>query len=507
MNKSSKASLNHLSTEEGKRDSQKHLGTVWLVGAGCHDLSWLSQKAIEVISKAQAIVYDDLLDPAILNLAPQAKMFYRGKRGHSKSASQDEINQLLFDLSSNYSKVVRLKGGDPMVFGRGMEEIEWLQAHHVPVQVIPGISSFLGVLAKENFGPTKRGLANGFMVLSASLAHQSRTLEEWKNIAEFKGTLIFLMGMHKVQEIVASLIQAGKDPHTPAAIFTSPAMTLTKSIQAPLQNLAQEVQKKGLKSPGLIVIGPVVADFTPLKPIRIGLTSSFEFNQKVIQELPYGFQSVRVLDTLYQDLFIDLSFLKRSSRGWLVFTSIHGVACFFKLFQSQEIDLRTLYGWKIAAIGQKTALALKEHGLLADLTSVEQNSASLAQALLNQSQEEEKIILFQSQKALPILFETLKAKRRVQRFFLYDFECKPIHQEENLDLDYILFGSLTAIKAWPTDHHQNSTTYVCLSKRLAQALEKRLEKEGVFHSRVLIASHPSAQELVNIVLEDAIGKR
>lgn len=385
-----------------------------------------------------------------------------------------------------------------MVFGRGLEEIEWLTNHKVPVQVIPGISSFLGVLAKENFGLTKRDKANGFMVLSASLAHQNRTLEEWENIAAFKGTLIFLMGMHKISEIVDSLIQAGKDPNTPTAIFTSPGRTITKSIQTPLKDINQEAKRAGLKSPGLIVIGQIVADFTPLKSIRLGLTSSFEFNQKIIQSLPYGFQSICVLDTLYQDFICDLSFLNEL-KGWLVFTSSHGISNFMKLCQSQEIDLRTLFGWKIAVIGQETARTLKKHGLFADLISPNQNSESLAQELLKQSQSEERIILFQSQKALPFLFKKLEAKRLVKQVVLYDFECKPINKE--VDLDYVLFASLTAVNSWPIIQHQNSITYVCLSKRLALALQNRLAKEGIFQPKILIASKPSAQEMVKVILK------
>lgn len=482
-------------------------GQVVLVGAGCHDASWLTQAGYEALKQADAVVYDDLIDPSLLDIPTHATLFYRGKRGHLPSAKQAEIQDLLLSLAQRYRYVVRLKGGDPMVFGRALEEIAFLEKHHVPVQIIPGISSFLGVLAKEQFGLTKRNQSNGFMVLTATSAGQERSLEEWKHLAAFSGTLVFLMGMSKIGSIQAHLMEAGMDPKTPAAIFTSPAMTLTQSLKAPLDQLEQEAQNHHLQSPGLIVIGGSVQSFTPLYPIRIGLTSSSSLNQKLKALFPAPFQSVVVLENHYQDfevplkeaLEIDLT-SSPSFKGWLVFTSAHGVEQFLKLCRDQKIDLRCLTFWKLATIGPATAKVFQDHGFWPELIA-NSNSNSLGQDLLDKSLPQEKIVLFQSQNALPTLFETLKEKRHVIQIPLYAFSCASVH--ENINLDYVLLASLEAANAWPFERHEENLVYICLSKRIAKGLQKRFNHP----LSIRIAAQPTALALYQAVLEDQKQKR
>ncbi len=480
-------------------------GQVTLVGAGCHDASWLTQAGYEALKQADAVVYDDLIDPSLLDIPSHAILFYRGKRGHLPSAKQTEIQDLLLSLSQKYRYVVRLKGGDPMVFGRALEEIAFLEKHHVPVQIIPGISSFLGVLAKEQFGLTKRNQSNGFMVLTATSASQERSLEEWKHLAAFSGTLVFLMGMSKISSIQAHLIEAGMDPKTPAAIFTSPTMTLTQSLKAPLDQLEQEAQNHHLQSPGLIVIGGSVQSFTPLQSIRIGLTSSNSFNQKLKSLFPPSFQSVVVLENHYQDFELPLKDVLKidsiSHQGWLVFTSAHGVERFLDLCCDQKIDLRSLTSWKLATIGPATAKVFQDRGLWPELIA-NSNSISLSQALLDKSFPQEKIVLFQSQNALPTLFETLKEKRWVKQIPLYAFSCASVH--EKIKLDYVLLASLEAANSWPIERHQENLTYICLSKRIAHGLQERFKSHSL---RIQVAAQPTALALAQAIFEDQKQKK
>ncbi len=485
--------------------SDSSLGQVFLVGGGCHDASWLTQAGYEALKQAEVVVYDDLIDSSLLKIPKQATLIYRGKRGHLPSAKQSEIQDLLLELAKNHSHIVRLKGGDPMIFGRALEEIEFLEQHQVPVQIIPGISSFVGVLAKEHFGLTKRNQSNAFMVLTATSASQERSQEEWKRLASFSGTLVFLMGMAKIDSICDHLLQGGMNPNTPAAIFTSPAMTLTKTLKAPLIHLAQEAHTHHLQSPGLIVVGGSVESFKPLHPIRIGLTSSQTFNQKLKENFPARFQSVVVLENHYQDFDLNLKEIltsqekSRSSKGWLVFTSAHGVEHFLNLCQKQHFDLRDLASWKLATIGPATAKVFQNHGLWPDLVA-NSNSSSLSQELLKKSTPDEQIVLCQSQKALPTLFETLQAKRLVKQVNLYNFSCSS--QNEGLELDYVLFASLEAAQSWPLTRHQDHLVYVCLSNRIAQGLKERFHVLNGPTPSIRIASKPSAQALAQVIMEE-----
>lgn len=474
---------------------------VYLVGAGCHDVSWLTIKAARTIEEADILIYDDLIDPSIVSLSTHAKKIYRGKRGHMKSADQAEINSLLVQTAKEGRKVVRLKGGDPMIFGRGMEEIEYLEQNGIDVRVIPGISSFYGIPAKEQFGLTRRPEAGQFMVLTAHRATTERSFSEWQQIAAFQGTRVFLMGMSEIESIATHLIEGGLDPLTPSAILTSPVFTLTESVKAPLANLARKAEEAGLKSPGIILIGGSVNSYIPKPKIRIGLTSSDVFSNKLIQRLPVCFQYARLLENVYTNHETDLSFLLKLKNPWLVFSSIHGVECFFALLRQQHIDMRQLAGFKFAVIGSGSAEELEKHGIYADWIG-EGNSRSLANILKNElepNQILQDIVLFQSDQALPVLADTLNQVAKVRFVPLYGFSCKPARAiEANVNYDYLVLASRTAAKAWINLATRPVVkSYVCLSDDIARVIEN-----GIAHSRILVAGSSSPQGILTCILED-----
>lgn len=486
-------------TDKHNPSFQKSQPIVDLVGAGCHDASWLSQAAKAAIAKADVVIYDDLVDESIPALADaRAKKIYRGKRGHLKSADQQEINDLLVREALAGNKVVRLKGGDPMIFGRGMEEIAFLKAHGLSVRVLPGISSFYGIPSKEAFGLTKRMQADGFMVLTAHNAKRPRTQTEWKQIAKFKGTLVFLMGMSDLEVIQQNLIENGMNPLTPCAIFTSPVFTMTKSIKTSLCDLAKSAKENRLKSPGIIAIGGAVASYEPLCPIRIALAGSEDFNTKLKALIPPDMQTAALLDNRYADYDIDLPDILAAHPDWFVFTSVHGANQFFKLLQTYKIDLRKLSQIKFACIGAGTAQVFKDHFITPDLVAHQANSQSLAEDLLKALKPDESVVLFQSAKALPILEEKLCASGIATDFIpLYDFECSPSRSmAADLDYDYLVLPSRTAAKAWLGQKQKPKVkTIVTLSLPIAQLLENQ-------PSRILVSKTPNAQAVMEIIQED-----
>lgn len=470
-----------------------------LVGAGCHDASWLTQAAKAAIAKADVVIYDDLVDESIVALADaKAKTVYRGKRGHFKSADQQEINDLLVHEALAGNKVVRLKGGDPMIFGRGMEEIAFLKAHGLSVRVLPGISSFYGIPSKEAFGLTKRMQAGGFMVLTAHNAKQPRTQTEWKQIAGFKGTLVFLMGMSDLEMIQQNLIENGMDPLTPCAIFTSPVFTMTKSIKTSLCDLAKSAKENRLKSPGIIAIGGSVASYEPLCPIRIALAGSEDFNTKLQALMSPNMQTAVLLDNRYTHCDVDLPQILNTHPDWFVFTSIHGANQFFSLLKNYSIDLRTLSQIKFACIGTGTAQVFKDHFITPDLVARHADSQSLADDLLKMLKPDESVILFQSAKALPVLKQELDAAGIANRFIsLYDFECVPSRSmAADLDYDYLVLPSRTAAKAWLAQEKKPKIkAIVALSSPIAKLLENQPE-------RILISETPSPQAVLKIIEDD-----
>ncbi len=478
---------------------QKSQPIVDLVGAGCHDASWLSQAAKTAIGQADVLIYDDLVDESILLLADaKAQKIYRGKRGHQKSADQQEINDLLVREALAGNKVVRLKGGDPMIFGRGMEEIAFLKAHGLSVRVLPGISSFYGVPSKEAFGLTKRMQADGFMVLTAHNAKQPRPQTEWKQIAGFKGTIVFLMGMSDLESIQQNLIKNGMDPLTPCAIFTSPVFTMTTSIKTSLCDLAKSAKENRLKSPGIIAIGGAVASYEPLCPIRIALAGSEDFNTKLKALMPLKMQTATLLDNRYIDSDIHLPSIVDTHPDWFVFTSVHGADQFFRLLKNYSIDLRKLSQIKIACIGTGTAQVFQDHFITPDLIASHADSQSLAADLLNVLKPDASVILFQSAKALPVLEEKLCAAGIATRFIpLYDFECKPTRaMEADLDYDYLVLPSRTAAKAWLAQEKKPKVkTIVALSKPIAKLLEGQPE-------RILVSDTPGPQAIMEAIHKD-----
>ncbi|MGN1097858.1 MAG: uroporphyrinogen-III C-methyltransferase, partial [Clostridia bacterium] len=196
------------------------MGKVYLVGAGPGDSGLLTLKGLECIKRAEVIVYDSLVSPTLLNFANQeCRLIYAGKIAGNHSKTQDEINGLLWKYAEEGKQVVRLKGGDPFVFGRGGEEAEYLAERGVEFEVVPGVSSCYSVPAYSGIPVTHRGYASSFHVVTAHGRDGSEGID-YKNLAEAEGTIVFLMGLKSLDEIARGLMENGKSPRTPAAVIS-----------------------------------------------------------------------------------------------------------------------------------------------------------------------------------------------------------------------------------------------------------------------------------------------
>ena len=240
-------------------DGQFSTGQVALVGAGCGKADLITLRGLRLLQRCQAVVYDDLIDPALLETAPEsAQRVYVGKRGGKHAMAQEEINRILIHLAGQGLQVVRLKGGDPYLFGRGGEEMLALQAAGIPCQEVPGIPSALGIPAEAGIPVTHRGVSRGLHIVTAHTSDTSDGLpEDLDTLAQLSGTLVFLMGLHQLPKIVARLLAAGKPGDTPAAVLSGGNAPHPARVRANLANLEEAVKAAGVEAPAIILVGDV----------------------------------------------------------------------------------------------------------------------------------------------------------------------------------------------------------------------------------------------------------
>ena len=237
---------------------QSRPGTVYLVGAGPGDPELITMKALRVLRRADVVLYDALANPALLD---ETGLFTAridvGKRAGAHAMAQDDINALLLDKARTHATVVRLKGGDPFVFGRGGEELLYLRAHGVPVEVIPGVSSAIAAASAAGVPVTHRGLAGSFAVVTATSAAQAHT-QDWAALARME-TLVVMMGLRRWHTVAAHLMAAGLSPATPALAVQGATLPTQRAVTATVASLDTSMRRAGLRAPVTIVVGAVAA--------------------------------------------------------------------------------------------------------------------------------------------------------------------------------------------------------------------------------------------------------
>lgn len=355
---------------------EKKKGKVYLVGAGCGEADLITVRGLACLRRCDVVLYDSLTAAQLLEQAPSScEKINVGKRYAGKAMPQEEINRLLLEKAKEGKVVVRLKGGDPYVFGRGGEEMLALQEEGIACEEIPGITSAIAAPASAGIPVTHRQCSRMVTILTASSVsgegkQESLTPIDYKALASLEGTLVILMGMHHLKELAGKLMEAGKRGDTPAAVIMDGATDRQRSVRATLETLAEAVEKAGLKPPAVIVIGEVAALSLSagtaqgeLAGLRVAVTGTEGFSARLAEKLKEQGASV-----------IDCSFLRAVPTkerlpelvgySWLCFTSPNGVAHFFSKLREEKRDLRTLSGMRIAVIGPGTKSRLEEYGFM-----------------------------------------------------------------------------------------------------------------------------------------------
>jgi uroporphyrinogen III methyltransferase/synthase len=403
----------------------KQTGRVYLVGAGPGDAGLLTLRGAELLARADVVVHDALVNPELLRLAPRsAEIIFGGKRGRDKAIAQRELNELLIAKARAGKAVVRLKGGDPYVFGRGGEEAEQLADAGIPFEVVPGVSSFVAVPGYAGVPLTHRAHCSRLTLITG---HEDPAKEEatidWAQVARTPGTKVIMMGTDRIGQIAGMLVAHGMDAATPVAMVQWGTTGRQHSIAGTLGTIAQVAAKEHIGPPTVAVIGEVVKlreklnwfEKRPLFGQRIVVTRALEQAGQLTRRLQeHGAEvleapTIRIEPPTRREDFVD-ALLSLNSYDWLVFTSPNGVAKFFEYFFKHFHDMRDIGGARIAAVGPGTANKLKELHLQVDLMPEQALAAGIAEAFAGfQSIENLKICLLRAEVANRELPEALEA--------------------------------------------------------------------------------------------------
>ena len=393
-------------------------GNVILVGAGPGDPGLLTQKGRAALEQAEVVVFDRLVSPAILALIPpQAEAIDVGKESSRHLVPQERINQILLEKAQEGKRVVRLKGGDPFLFGRGGEELELLQAHGIAFQVVPGVTSALSVPAYAGIPVTHRDFCSSLHIVTGHAKAGAELHIDFDALRRTGGTLVFLMGVSALPKICGGLLEAGMDPEMPAAVVEQGTLPRQRKVLSTLRDLPRAAEQARVKSPAIIVVGKVCSlserfdwfDSLPLKGKEVVVTRPADRSGTLserLRQLGANVTEYPCIRTVARDPSpeLDKAIANLDQYRWLVFTSPVGPRIFFDRLRALGKDARALAGCRLAAIGPKTASALSHRGLTADLVPETYDSDHLAQAM---AQVEGPVLLCrasQGSDALPQLF-------------------------------------------------------------------------------------------------------
>jgi len=437
--------------------------TVYLVGAGPGDPGLLTLRAAELLRDADVLLYDALVSDAILALAPKrCDRISVGKRGGAPSMAQSEIEALMVARARDGCRVVRLKGGDPFVFGRGGEEAQALRAAGIDFEVVLGVTSATAVPAYAGIPLTHRKHAAAFTVATGH-EDPAKTLSglDWSKLADPQRTLVLLMATATLEYIVAELTAHGVPPELPVAVIQDGTRPTQRVVVGSLATIAKRAREERIGSPAVIVIGNVVAlrdelrwyDRRPLFGKCVLITRAGHQSEEFARALlargaqPIGAPTIEIERDL--DARIDLSALP--SYAWIVFTSQNGVEAFFSDLAEQRADARALQTARVAAIGDATAARLLHFGVRADLVAPAFVAEELASALIANSAPRDRTLLYRARDARDVLPDALRrAGRSVTAIAAYSttVPADDAFAEKVRDADVLTFTSASTVRGF-----------------------------------------------------------
>jgi uroporphyrinogen III methyltransferase/synthase len=441
-------------------------GKVYLIGAGPGDPKLITIRGVEALARADVVVYDRLVHPAILKHArADAEMIYVGKASSQHTMKQEDINRLLVEKAKEGKTVARLKGGDPYVFGRGGEEAEELVVEGIEFEEVPGITSAIAVPAYAGIPVTHRKMCSALGIITG---HEDPAKTEssikWDKIATGIDTLVFLMGVENLENIVRGLVENGRPADTPVALIRWGTRAEQETLVGTLGDIVEKVRESGFKSPAVTIVGEVVSlreqlrwfDNRPLFGKKVIVTRSREQASALSEKLEglgadvIEFPVIKIIPVA--DTGLRVSDLAKDVYDWIIFTSANGVECFIKGLAKIGLDVRAIGTAKLAAIGPATAAALENYGLKVDYVP----SEFVAEAVIRDFPEDvagKSILIARAKEAREVLPEKLKELgANVQISVVYETIVEDTDAEsvksmlESGSVDIITFTSSSTVK-------------------------------------------------------------
>lgn len=431
------------------KSSEKRRGKVWLVGAGPGDPDLITVRGRELLRSAEVILHDALSHPELLEHCRGATIIDVGKRYGERATAQAEITRLLLELAGEQGKqVVRLKGGDPLLFARGAEEALALSEAGIEFEVVPGISSTLGVAAYAGISLTHRDLSSSVTLITGSDRDGRQwSPEAWRKLATATGTICVVMGMRRIEEITRAIIEGGREPSTPVAVVEWGARPEQRSVTGTLATIAAVVRERGLGSPALVIVGEVVdlkpqLDWYEKKPLfgrRLLLPRPRAQAEATAREVRIRGAAPRVAPAIEigdpdDPAALEAALLRAASYDWVVFTSSNGVERAFAALRRLGKDARVFGAAKIAVIGPRTRARLAEFGVVADLEPESYVAESLVSALAPGLRAGNKALLLRAAAARDVVPVALR-ELGVEVDVVAAYRTRPVEGEARVLLD------------------------------------------------------------------------
>ena len=496
-------------------------GHVILVGAGPGDVGLLTLRGKDWLARADVVIYDHLVNTNMLRFASSAELIYVGKKAGYATITQNEINKMLIDSALGRKVVVRLKGGDPFIFGRGGEEVQALKEAGIRFTIVPGIPSPIGVSAYAGIPLTHRDHASTISIITGSNESGEEHLKiDWEHISTRTGTLVFLMGARKLPRIIEQLIKFKKNPDTPVAVIQWGTTSRQKTWVGTLNTIVDIAAKEKIQPPTLTIIGEVVNlksitdwyETLPLFGKTFVVTRAEEQAESFIHMLEergaeaFLYSSIKTIPPVdWSPLDKSLEIL--SNYNGLIFTSVNGVRFFSQRLKEKNKDIRELKGVRIYAIGPKTEQAVRNLNIRVDTVPENYVAESLIECIGKENIEGKKFLLPRASVAREILPNTLREMGAIidvvpayQTILPESFESDFLKRLDEGSIDVITFTSSSTVTNFldrlNKEHHEklNKIVVACIGPITQKTAENRGLKVTIVPSQYTVTGLISAIE-------------
>jgi uroporphyrinogen III methyltransferase / synthase len=435
------------------------VGTVYLVGAGPGDPGLMTRRALDLIAGADAILHDRLIPDGVLGGARDgAELVYVGKAPGRAAMEQQQINELLVEMARHGKTVVRLKGGDPFVFGRGGEEARALAEAGVPFEVVPGVTAGVAAPAYAGIPVTDRDEASAVAFITG---HEDPAKPEcaldWEALARFPGTLVLYMGMRNLRGIAERLTRAGRSPDQPAAVVARGTLPGQQAVLGTLGDIADRAEQAGAEPPAITVVGTVAGlgatlawlERRPLHGQVVAVTRARAQASELAARLAaFGAEVIEAPAIRIEPRRVSLDGIEEY--GLVCLTSPNGARLLFEALAREGRDARALAGARVAAIGPGTAAELERHGIRADVVPERSVAEALVEALRDVPVEGRRALVARASEARDVLPEALRERgAEVEVVALYDTVAEPLDEDARARLEratYVTFTSSSTVR-------------------------------------------------------------